>query len=546
MRYLTPRQVPHESYLFLQRLAQSTPGAVVVCADDGEKFGAWPQTYDHVYANGWLRRFCDMLRANRSWIETTTLARAVDATLPRGKVYLPDASYREMTEWALAPERFREYQATLGDVAGLDARDRVRGFVRSGGFWRNFRARYPESDEMYCRMVGVSQRLGALESDPKVDGAVLARGREHLYRAQCNCAYWHGAFGGLYLPHLRNAVYHNLIAAHDALDAAEKISGPRVSAAVGDFNLDARQEVKLENDRLIAWVRPAQGGQIYELDDRRTRTNVLATLDRRPEAYHETIVQTLSGNACVANAPATATQQVLFKHVALDRMLVYDRHPRKAFVDHVYEADLGIGDLTACRDVERGDFACGAYQGQIETTPDFVTLHMERVGWALGQRIRASKTVSLYRGSGELVVRYRLDDLPRGQAFLWAVEVNIAAMAAPADDRYYAHESGGSLGPLDTVLDLEPCRGLELRDHWRDLTAALRWSEPASVWCYPVRSVSQSEGGFESVYQSSAVVPHWLVGGGRSEFELEMRLTLAPIAPARTVPVSRNRVAVEA
>ena len=55
---------------------------------------------------------------------------------------------------------------------------------------------------------------------------------------------------------------------------------------VGDFNLDARQEVRLENDRLIAWVRPARGGHIYELDVRENATNLLATLDRRPEVYH--------------------------------------------------------------------------------------------------------------------------------------------------------------------------------------------------------------------------------------------------------------------
>ena len=104
LRYTIPFQEPHATYEFLRRLAERRPGATVVFADDGEKFGSWPETFDHVYTHGWLKQFCDMLVANRDWLEPTTFARAVDATLPLGKVYLPDGSYREMTEWALPPD----------------------------------------------------------------------------------------------------------------------------------------------------------------------------------------------------------------------------------------------------------------------------------------------------------------------------------------------------------------------------------------------------------------------------------------------------------
>jgi len=37
----------------------------------------------------------------------------------------------------------------------------------------------------------------------------------------------------------------------------------------------------------------------------------------------------------------------------------------------------------------------------------------------------------------------------------------------------------------------------------------LRSSEPAQVIVSPVKTVSQSEGGFEAVYQSSCVVLQW-------------------------------------
>src|SRR5690606_29719823 len=106
MRHLLPFKEPHACYEYLRRVAAEQPGATVVFADDGEKFGAWPDTYRHIFEEGWLRHFCDMIRGNASWLHATTFSRAVDETLPRGKVYLPDASYREMTEWVLPTAEF--------------------------------------------------------------------------------------------------------------------------------------------------------------------------------------------------------------------------------------------------------------------------------------------------------------------------------------------------------------------------------------------------------------------------------------------------------
>ncbi|HEU5118735.1 MAG TPA: alpha-amylase/4-alpha-glucanotransferase domain-containing protein, partial [Isosphaeraceae bacterium] len=236
MRYLVPWQEPHETFEYLRRIAQERPGSVVVCADDGEKFGAWPNTNEHVFQRGWLKRFCDMLDANRDWLETTTFARAVDETLPVGKVYLPDSSYREMTEWVLPASSFLSYQQALKNSDGHSAFEALRPFVRAGGFWRNFKAKYAESDEMYARMLLVSNRLEDLARSGQADPDYLELARTELYRGQCNCPYWHGAFGGLYLPHLRNAIYRHLIAADSALDEAEGISGPRAAISVGDWN----------------------------------------------------------------------------------------------------------------------------------------------------------------------------------------------------------------------------------------------------------------------------------------------------------------------
>jgi len=541
LRYTIPFQEPHATYEYLRNLAERRPGSTVVFADDGEKFGSWPDTYDHVYKHGWLDRFCDMIVGNRDWLEAATPSRVIDSTLPRGKIYIPDGSYREMTEWALKPSRRRSYERATKLVRSHERSEEIKSFFRAGGLWRNFKAKYAESDDMYARMLGLSKRLEALEARPDVDPDYLEVARRELYRGQCNCPYWHGAFGGLYLPHLRGAIYNALIACHNALDEAEGKTGARVSLEVGDFNLDARQEVRLENDRLIALVRPAQGGHLYELDVRRAGVNLLNTLDRRPEPYHGTILETIQARGSAA-ASGSASEVVL-KHGGLDDLIVYDRHPRKALVDHFYPIDATLDDLIAARDVERGDFVSGTYLSKVHRERDSVVLMMERPGWADGRSIRVRKTIELAAGSPLLKVRYELEDLPRDAALHFAVEINLAGMAGRASDRYYSSPDGERLGMLDARLDHPSAKGLSLVDEWLDVSVGLDWTRPGGLWCFPIETVSQSEGGFEGVYQSSAVVPHWRVEGDESgRWEVEIRLavdswkpveeTLAPSRPS--------------
>src|SRR5262245_25867925 len=302
LRYTIPFQQPQATIDYLRGIGERRAGAVVVFGDDGEKFGVWPETKKHVYDNGWLRQFFDALTANRDWIQFTTPTEVLENVPSEGKIYLPDASYREMTEWALPVNQQIEYDHLVHDLEHDPRWSRIKRFFQ-GGFWRNFKVKYPEANEMYARMMMASRRLAEAEwagtagrpPSASADGRnraaeSLEYAKQALYRGQCNCSYWHGAFGGIYLPHLRNAVFNQLIACDNLLDQAAGKTGPYVEASVDDYNFDARQEVRLASDRLICLLAPAAGGMLYELDVRSICHNLLATLARRPESYHRKIL----------------------------------------------------------------------------------------------------------------------------------------------------------------------------------------------------------------------------------------------------------------
>ncbi|MHB1035858.1 MAG: alpha-amylase/4-alpha-glucanotransferase domain-containing protein [Pirellulales bacterium] len=506
LRYLIPFRTPEETIDYLGHFADQHPGSVVTFGDDGEKFGTWPETKKHVYTDGWLARFFDALVKNQNWLQVITPADAIDNLPPTGKVYLPDASYREMTEWVLPAERLVEYERVRHALEKDPEWPTISQFLR-GGYWRNYKAKYFEANEMYARMMMVSARLQAV-IDSGIIGDRADQARSELYRAQCNCAHWHGAFGGIYLPHLRNAVYHHLIRADNLLDRATRRPEPWVEATAADFNFDGRQEVELANDKLAAFVMPAQSGQLYELDVRAIGLNLLATLNRRFEAYHRKV---LAGANQAGAAVASIHDRVVFKQPGLDQRLQYDSYPRKSLLDHFYDNDAGLAAIVSGKAMERGDFVGSPYEARVRRNPDRIQVQLARDGNAWGVPIRITKGLTLDSGSATLEIAYLLEGLPQDRPMHFAVELNFAGLPAGADDRYFYNGQRRRLGQLGTQLDLAGADALGLVDEYLGIDVGLRISRPTNLWTFPIETVSQSEGGFELVHQSVVVEPHWLV-----------------------------------
>lgn len=527
LRYMIPFQPPEETIAYLGRISEKHPGAFVAFGDDGEKFGTWPDTKQHVYQNGWLRHFFDLLSANKDWISTTTPAAAMEQVSPLGKIYLPEGSYREMTEWAMPVDRQIESHEVQHMLEESSQWQRVASFVR-GGFWRNFKTRYPESNEMYARMMQISDQIAAIEKSPRDEntGEKLEEARDELYQAQCNCSYWHGAFGGIYLPHLRNAVFEHLIRADNRIqELLGQGSGPWCHANQSDFNFDGRDEIQLSNDQLSLFLEPSSGGRLYELDVRSIAHNLLATLSRRPEAYHQKV---LSGPSRDDDHVASIHDRVVFKQEGLDQMLQYDAYARKSLIDHFYPVETNVEQVRAGTAEECGDFLLGEYQAAVDATESGrVQLNLTRKGSVEGVPLSITKKITLAAGENALLVEYLLENLPPSRAFHFAVEWNFSGMPAGAEDRYFYDVSQQPLGELGRQLDLRETTGVGLVDRWLGLDVGLSCNRPTNFWAFPIATVSQSEGGFEAVHQSVVVMPHWLIeADAQGKWGVTMRLSL--------------------
>jgi 4-alpha-glucanotransferase len=275
LRYLIPFRPPEDTAAYLREL-RGAGQRLAVLADDGEKFGGWPGTREWVYERGWLDNFVATIGdlVERGEVQLSTLRDALDQVPSGGLAYLPSASYREMEAWSLPPDaalRLTRLERDLGEVrvAGPD------GALIRGAHWRNFLVKYSESNRMHKKMQALSLMCRAA-GDPPV-------ARRALGRAQCNDAYWHGVFGGLYLPHLREAIWRNLARAERELRQGEGLAGE-----ILDIDDDGHDEIWVHSDQFSAIVSPWRGGVVEEYTLFAGEINYANTLTRRREAYHET------------------------------------------------------------------------------------------------------------------------------------------------------------------------------------------------------------------------------------------------------------------
>jgi len=483
LRYAIPYKDPQFTIDYLRRFADDSGLRTVVYADDGEKFGLWPNTKKHVYDEGWLDRFLDALEGAADDVRTVTFSEALAKSPRPSRVYFPSTSYREMGEWALPPAAAAEYEALAEELKRQNRFDAAKPFLL-GGTWRGFRAKYPEANLMYGRMLHVSRKA-------RKSGKPEAL--EELYRGQCNCAYWHGVFGGLHLPHLRGSIYRHLI-------AAEKLSDPAGAGwEIVDLDLDAGSDVRLFNDRLNVFITPFTGGHIVELDVRDAGVNLTATLARRKEHYHSKIRQATAGSA-----EARSIHDVIVSKVAdLDRHLVYDAHPRASLVDHFFAPDATLEDASKGWK-EIGDFTTHAYGA---TPPDSPALGLLRRGRVGGVVVTAAKQIVL--SGNEIVATYTLVAEAPVEA-IFAVEFNVALLSPTAPDATVTGPDPKRTGSLSDQIEGHGQR-LSIRDQWYGLEVEFIAPRGADFWTYPVRTVSQSESGFDLTYQSTAILPHWKI-----------------------------------
>ncbi|HEX7954863.1 MAG TPA: alpha-amylase/4-alpha-glucanotransferase domain-containing protein [Burkholderiales bacterium] len=453
LRYRIPFSIAADAIRYLDSLATPDGAAAAIYFDDIEKLGIWPETYAWVYEKQWLKQFIEGVLASPS-IESMLYRDFHGARRSHGVVYLPSTSYIEMNEWTLNADRADLFAALVKQEKDQQRYEQDKPFLR-GGIWRNFLSRYGESNWMHKRMQQLSARLEALGSN------ATARMRELLHLAQANDAYWHGLFGGIYLPHLRRAVWNAIVELESLLDQC----APRASGGF-DLDLDGCDEFFIGNGELQAVLRDDGHGAIHELDAYGLRHNFGDTLARRLEHYYRKI-RDHRGDADgqPGSGIASAHDRVHFRHAISAQDLEADALPRVLFADRYQDNPVRYA-RPQVRDT------------RAELSADGI-----------------AKTFSIDRNA--LTVTYQLDAAS-------AALKTVINLAMPSCDGYLGRYilDADVQGGFGQSFDWRDIRNLTLEDGVLRGRVVLTCSRPVSISASPHLTVSQSEDGFEKIMQA--------------------------------------------
>ncbi len=546
LRYLLPFRAPEEAIAFLRERAAQQPGGMAAMGDDCEKFGAWPGTYDHCYRYGWVEQFFTALEACADWLVTTPPGEYVATHAPLGRADLPTASYPEMMEWVLPTDSRKQFHALSEEFA---ARPEVLRFLR-GGQWRGFFSKYAESNLLHKKMLRASElvrELARRRLDP-AKRAKLVRAREHVLRAQCNDAYWHGVFGGLYAPHLRTELWRELVRAETL---AHEVAFPRSDALRierRDFDSDGAEELVVSSRRMSALIRPAGGGTLGALDFRPSAVTLINSLQRRPEAYHDRLREASQGEA---GAVASIHDNVRSREEGLERFLRYDRWPRNAFRLLLFSPGKSFDDYPAISLEENAALAGGDYT--VRTIgPQHVDLSCETTlegdaSEGPAHRICCLKRFTFAHDGDGISVSCAVELTAAGieplRAFV-GLELVLNLLAPEESDRYFETPDGHHFLRWTAAVPAAPPAAATLRvvDEWQNVAATIEAPGAAEFWVVPIETVSESELGFERVYQGSQILALWPVEiATGSPWRGEVVLRVAPAnRVARSAPRRRK------
>jgi 4-alpha-glucanotransferase len=472
LRYLIPFRPPEETAQYLREL-RGAGHQLAVLADDGEKFGGWPGTKEWVYERGWLDRFMDVIGGlvESGEVRLSRLDEALVEVPSNGLAYLPTASYTEMEGWSLPPDaalRLTRLQRDIGEgrMAGPD------GALVRGAHWRNFLVKYSESNRMHKKMQALSALCRRKGNPPEA--------RRAIGRAQCNDAYWHGVFGGLYLPHLRDAIWRQL-----ALAEGELRRGKGLAWEVLDFDGDGHPEIWVHSESFSAVVSPMRGAAVEELTIFADGVNYANVLTRRREAYHDLALERGAAEAGRGEG-GTASIHDIEEGIRLDVRPPLDAEDRALLIERILPGSLGLEE-----------FAGGGYRPvhSWARTPFHYAVQRRRgaleIACAAGEgRERLAKLIR-FGSDGELTVRYAWDPGASDPGDFFSTEISLA----------------GAL-----VDETTP---------------------PAEPWRFPIETVAKSERGLDRTRQGESLTLRWPVRLGEASLVLRRpRQATSPAASA--------------
>lgn len=441
--------------------------------DDLEKFGLWPKTYEWVYEKGWLDEFFKSL-INDKEIKTMHFKDYYNSNKPLSLSYLQNVSYYEMGEWSLKTKNALKLKY-IRDIVEKSFPNIVDKFVK-GGTWKNFFIKYEESNRLHKRMLEISH--ANIKTKKYLDS---------LYRLQTNDVFWHGVFGGIYLPNLRDNAYKYLSICEDIRYKDKEI------IYVYDNDLNGYDEIKCVKKDFIVMFDSHYGGQMTELLLRDKKFNFQNVITRREEAYHEEIKELAKKTDETNDKKSDEIETIHNLNVKVSEetasSLDYDWYIKNSFIDHISNDSFTLENFKKCSFWEYGDFANQPFKYDIK---DNVLLFKREGGIYFDKKYDTvlSKEYKMEDNGFDFMIDL---DSTNENSYKYALEFNLHF--AELKNVYFDDIC------LEEEFEKENVKEFSLFDAYTSKKLIFTLDKPFKLLSTPLCTVSKSEKGYDLMVQ---------------------------------------------
>jgi 4-alpha-glucanotransferase len=280
-----------------------------------------------------------------------------------------------------------------------------------------------------------------------------------------------------------------------------------------DYDADGESELLFSAPEYQALLKPGDGATIAAFDFRPSAATLINSVQRRPEAYHSRLREAAASGANVGGA-VSIHEQVRVKEPNLERFLRYDGLPRHSFRLFFSDPARTFGDYEALQLHEMAGPAAGRFEIRHssanyadlvfdQTVPEFAT--------DPANPPRLTITKHFLFGPAPMGCEISCDvsctlSAPFGVPVRFGVE-SVMNFLAPAElDRFFECSTGRQCLRFAGAL---PGPILRVEDGWQRVRVTLHAPSCDEFWIAPIETVSESEGGFERVYQGSQILALW-------------------------------------
>ncbi|MFK5881182.1 MAG: DUF1926 domain-containing protein [Sulfurospirillum sp.] len=494
LRYALPFFSTQKAIEIIENHAKNKNSAAIIF-DDAEKFGLWPKTYEWVYEKEWLKDFVEAILENEN-IQTEHFEEFKNNNRSRGVAYLNNTSYFEMGEWSLKEQQSMALEKLKKQV-GLDYFENIGIAFIKGGIWKNFFIKYEESNRLHKRMLYMS----------KLQDKMDKKSLELLYRLQTNDVFWHGVFGGLYLPNLRDNAYSYL------LEMEKRFSTKKTIYKIDDFDMDGFDELKILTNSLSLMFSQKNGGQMVEFGLLDKAFNWQNTLKRRKEAYHENILNPKERQAEQSD-DAIATIHNLDGEIdnKLKENLIFDWHLKYSFIDHISNEPFSLQSFRSANFKEIGDFANQPF-------------------------VLDKKTKSFCRNGGiyledkyntTIKKRYTFKEKQIKQNFICRSDFKKEVYYGVEFNLHFAHPHKVTFNDnlINDGLNLKEIKSLEIVDDFTNKKISFTFDSALDMNAFVLCTISQSEKGYDMVNQQISFI---LCSSFRQNLDLTLNIEVTDV-----------------